>query len=376
MSISVIPEKIRVLLWAKAAGRCEFDGCNELVYRDSLTQEEMNFADVAHIIGDRAKGPRGHKVLSQEYCDDISNLMLLCRKHHRMIDEIYMTYSVDVLRQMKQAHEERVEKITEIKADRTSIVLIYRGRVGTFQPKIDFRDAWLAMYPEWYPATRLPIELGMGNCCFEDHEADFWAIESKNLDRQFKIKVAPLLYRDEERNHFSVFSFAPQPLLIKLGALLSDLYPVEVYQLHKEPSCWNWQPGPETFEYLITEPTSGNRVVALNLSLSATIDSRRIAHSLEGQNYSEWRMTIANPNNDHLRNRNQLQSFRQQFRQLLDRIKAKHGEEAEIHIFPAVPMAVAVEMGRVRQPKADLSYVIYDQNYKTGGFTRALTIGE
>ena len=48
MSISDVPEKVRVLLWAKSAGRCEFDSCNETLWRASLTQIEKNFAEVAH----------------------------------------------------------------------------------------------------------------------------------------------------------------------------------------------------------------------------------------------------------------------------------------------------------------------------------------
>jgi allophanate hydrolase subunit 2 len=87
-------------------------------------------------------------------------------------------------------------------------------------------------------------------------------------------------------------------------------------------------------------------------------------------------MTIENPNNDFLKSRSQLQLFRQEFRRLLDKIKLKHGQGMSIHIFPSVPVSIAVEIGRVRQPKADLPFVIYDQNNKTGGFIHALNIGE
>lgn len=375
MSVSDISPKVRYLLWAKSAGRCEFDGCNEPLWRDSLTKMEVNFADVAHIIGDSSNGPRGDIVLSKTYCDDVTNLMLMCKKHHHMIDQITKTYSDDVLRQMKSTHEERVETLTAITPDKTSHVIIYRGRVGQFQPKMDFRDAWLAMYPNWYPANPLPTELGMSNSSFNDSEDAYWNLEVTNLERQFATKVQPYLLSDRERNHFSVFAFAPQPLLIKLGTLIPDLFPVEVYQLHREPPDWKWQPGPEAFEYIVKEPTSKHAVVALNLSLTSTVDSQRIKQVLGGQQYSEWQLTVPNPDKDFLRSREQLQLFRQQFRSLLDAIKFKHGENAVIHIFSVVPVSVAVEIGRVRQPKADLPFVIYDQNNKTNRFLHALNIG-
>src|SRR5688572_18585103 len=141
MSVSKIEEKVRYLLWAKSAGRCEFDGCNKLLWHDELTKIEMNFADVAHIIGDRPGGPRGNPKLSRVYCNDVSNLMLMCLDHHRMIDRILEMYSDDNLRQMKIIHEERMERLTEIKPDKTSHVLIYKGVIGEHQPKIDYREA-------------------------------------------------------------------------------------------------------------------------------------------------------------------------------------------------------------------------------------------
>lgn len=377
MSVSDVPEKVRYLLWAKSAGRCEFDGCNKPLWRDGLTQIEMNFADVAHIIGDSSDGPRGDAVLSEEYCCDISNLMLMCLDHHRMIDKITKVYSDDVLRQMKKLHEERVELLTEIKPDKTSHVLIYKGRIGKHQPKIDFSEAWQAMAPHWYPSNRLPIELGLSNGALQDSEKDFWGIEERNLERTFASKVKPLMESATERNHFSIFAFGTQPLLIKLGTLFSDIYPAEVYQLHREPKpTWEWQPNPEEFNYVVKEPSSFQGIVALNLSLSANIDSSRIKSVFNAQNYSEWIFTIANPHNDFLQSRMQLQIFRSDFRKLLNEIKVKHGEHAVIHVFPAIPVSVAVEIGRVWQPKADLPMVIYDQNHELNGFTHTLNIGD
>jgi hypothetical protein len=376
MSVSDLPEKVKYLLWAKSAGRCEFDGCNKPLWHDGLTQIEMNFADIAHIIGDKERGPRGDKELSPEYCRDINNLMLMCLDHHRMVDREPSVYSDDLLRQMKKAHEERMQRLTAIRSDRTSQVLIYKGIIGVHQPKINRQDAWQAMHPSWYPANLLPIELGLVNSEVQDDEAEFWVVEERNLDRQFNSKVKPLIDNPTERNHFSVFAIGPQPLLIKLGTLFSDIYPAEVYQLHREPPTWEWQLGPEKFEYIIQEPTSYQGHIALNLSLSATIDSSRIKDVFGEEKYSEWKFTIANPHNDYLRSKAQLLMFREEFRKLLDRIKSKHGENVGLHIFPAVPVSVAVEIGRVWQPKADLPMIVYDQNRKLKGFVRGLNIGD
>ena len=82
-----IPTHIKYLLWGKSTGRCQYFGCNKKLYTDPLTNEEYNIAYHAHIIADSPEGPRGDIELSEEYCADISNLMLLCDAHHRLVDK-------------------------------------------------------------------------------------------------------------------------------------------------------------------------------------------------------------------------------------------------------------------------------------------------
>lgn len=55
-------------------------------------------------------------------------------------------------------------------------------------------------------------------------------------------------------------------------------------------------------------------------------------------------------------------------------IKEKHGQQTALHIFPAMPVACAVELGRIRMPKADMPWFIYDQNNKQKKFINALEI--
>ena len=46
-------------LWARAGGRCQFSGCNNLLYKSSITNETVNLAQKAHIYSFSEKGPRG-----------------------------------------------------------------------------------------------------------------------------------------------------------------------------------------------------------------------------------------------------------------------------------------------------------------------------
>ncbi|QPJ65377.1 MAG: SAVED domain-containing protein [Candidatus Nitrohelix vancouverensis] len=368
MSVSYIPEKIKVRLWGRAAGRCQYEGCNIPLWLDSLTKSEFNVAYIAHIIADKPDGPRGHPELSEKLKADISNLMLMCDQHHRLIDkEAVEEHSVERLQNMKSRHESRIELVTSLNEEKESHLLIYGANIGQHQAPLSWKNTAQAMLPHHYPADSSPFELGMKNSSFQDHEEGFWEIERENLKRQVTEKIKPRFTTGEIR-HLSVFALAPQPLLIEMGRLLSDIPAADVFQLHREPPDWKWQPHPEEFQFILNKPKFKKNKVALNMSLSATIDNSRII-SVLGDDVSIWTLTIESPYNDFLKSREQLKMFRETFRKLLNEIKAYHEQNDEIHLFPAVPCSVAVEIGRIWMPKADLEMKIYDQNHKTNGFS-------
>ncbi|RJQ65151.1 MAG: HNH endonuclease [Desulfobacteraceae bacterium] len=377
MSVSNIPEPVKLLLWGKAAGRCQYEGCGKPLWRDDLTKAEFNAAYIAHIIADKPTGPRGDAVLSERLGSDLSNLMLLCDEHHRLIDKVDVAgHPVDRLRAMKVKQETRMELLTGLPENRKSHVLLYGANIGEQSARVSWAKAAHAMTPEWYPAEPRAIELSIGNSAVEDHDNDFWGLERRNLRLQFQRGVKPRLSGAGDIGHLSIFAFAPIPLLVELGRLLSDIPAAEVYQLHREPPDWRWQETPNGFAFSIEQPEERKATVALNLSLSATIDNSRIMAVLPQENLSIWRMTVPEPSNDFMKGKDQLRLFRQQFRLLLDRIKGHHGQDVVLHVFPAVPVSVAVEIGRVWMPKADLPLCIYDQNRKLNGFTKALEFPE
>jgi len=340
---------------------------------DDVTKAEFNAAYIAHIIADKPTGPRGHPESSEKLKSDIDNLMLMCDEHHRLIDKIDVWgHPAERLRLMKINHETRIELLTSLQEDKKSHVLIYGANIGEQNAPLSWKKAAQAMIPFRYPAEPRAIELSLRNSAFEDHSGDYWVMERQNLRYNFSASLRPRIVSGEIE-HLSIFALAPQPLLIELGRLLSDIPAAEVYQLHREPPDWKLHGSADICDFFIEEPIESYSTVALNLSLSATIGNERIKPLFPEEKCSIWRMYIDTPHNDFLKNLEQLRLFRQQFRQLLDRIKARHGQDPLLHIFPAVPVSVAVEIGRVWMPKADLPLCIYDQNRKLGGFSKAFS---
>ncbi len=109
------------------------------------------------------------------------------------------------------------------------------------------------------------------------------------------------------------------------------------------------------------------------LALSATVTIDRVTAVL-GPNAVTWAVTIPDPNNNSMKTREQLAQFRILMRRVLDRIKSRHGQNTTLHIFPAASVSACVELGRVRQPKADMPWVIYDQINNCSGFVEAVSL--
>lgn len=78
-----IKDITRLLLFVRAGGRCEFDGCNKYLLQHHLTLTEGNFAQLAHIVAFKPEGPRGKVGPRPMDINDVTNLMLLCPECHR-----------------------------------------------------------------------------------------------------------------------------------------------------------------------------------------------------------------------------------------------------------------------------------------------------
>lgn len=97
-----ISEKTRKIIWIEAAGRCAI--CKEQVLTRGTGHDDLSvFGQEAHIVGKSSGGPRAGG-LSLELIDHHSNLILLCSKHHKQIDDQPNDFTVDRLRKIKAYH--------------------------------------------------------------------------------------------------------------------------------------------------------------------------------------------------------------------------------------------------------------------------------
>lgn len=99
--------KTHKLLWGRSGNKCAMPDCrNELIVDETETDNESIIGDEAHIIARSNDGPRGESEMSSEDRDKYDNLILLCRIHHKVIDDQPNFYTAEKLREIKEQHED------------------------------------------------------------------------------------------------------------------------------------------------------------------------------------------------------------------------------------------------------------------------------
>lgn len=374
-----IKEKVKLALWGRSAGRCQFNGCNRALYRSPITLETVNIAEAAHIYSYSQEGPRGWGPLitNKSKLNDIDNLMLMCHDCHKTIDQDKegKRYSAKLLQQWKKEHEERVWVVTGIAPKNKSHVVFYGANIGGQKSPLQKNEAMAAMFPTMHPVSEEPIKLSMESS-MEDKDEIYWEAESSHLSKIFQQYIVPVIEKNDP-SHFSLFALAPMPLLIKLGTLFTDKISVETYQPIREPKGWVWQDSPDDFELKVVEPNTKSGKPVLVLSLSAHIEHHRV-ENVAGNDADIWEIKTPKKyqHNDFIRSANQLSIFRKVLRSVIERISKEYGLQVPISIFPAIPVSCAIELGRIRMPKASMPWIIYDQNLKQECFIKALEIKE
>lgn len=156
MSQSHVTTKEIKSLFARSGNQCAFPDCTQRLVEPRNGQDtDATIAQIAHIVADSRQGPRGGFPMCDEDRNQHPNLVLLCGVHHDLIDAQPHTYSVQVLRQMKADHEERVHRA------------LFPDEA---MPKSDYITE--NIHSSLLPVTHLPEAVFTAPCKYNDHQED------------------------------------------------------------------------------------------------------------------------------------------------------------------------------------------------------------
>jgi hypothetical protein len=138
----------RVALWGRAGGRCCWQECRRpLTYRPNETADPSLVGDVCHIRSKTPDGPRYDPDYPVDLLDAYDNVLLLCKIHHKIIDDHPDIYAVDKLCALKDQHESWIDSQLSVEEKRYQEVKEkYSEIIGGIESKLDFAEAdrWLS----------------------------------------------------------------------------------------------------------------------------------------------------------------------------------------------------------------------------------------
>jgi hypothetical protein len=97
-----ITERNSKIVWGQCAARCCL--CKADVLHQESGRVSSLVGEIAHIVGETNRASRGVSDLSSTERNEAENLLLLCRKDHKIVDDDPTKYPVDRLHRIKDDH--------------------------------------------------------------------------------------------------------------------------------------------------------------------------------------------------------------------------------------------------------------------------------
>ncbi|MFJ5361223.1 SAVED domain-containing protein [Pectobacterium sp. CHL-2024] len=219
--------------------RCMFIGCGEYLNIDELTGQEGNYSYLAHNVASSENGERGIPVLSNLLSNEPSNILLLCDKHHRLIDRVAACdYTAEILSNMRNNFIRDADELLD----------------GLrYQPIPVYSILWPINTNVASPPNKKEISASLSilnlkmsgaiNSIYDSNDSTREAPESHKYIMPSSIKTAAdkIIQQTRDSGHrAALFAFGPTPALVALGALLGNKSQYTPMLRYREGACWKW----------------------------------------------------------------------------------------------------------------------------------------
>lgn len=348
------------IVWIQAAGHCEL--CGSDLTHDYRAGLSMRRGEVAHILPASPKGPRGgeghDEDKAQLLTNDTANLMLLCPGCHDKIDRDGDGYPENDLSGLHQAYIERIRLAATTPDGGRAIPVIVQSQHFATVNDIPVRDLLVAMSSEGLTAFDQGIKITFPPPGPRGRDAIYWQNIKDSIlhDLEQQLKRRGGAYGDAPA--LAVVGLADIPALILLGQAIGDRSKRLLFSFSREHHLrWPDQTA-EPPMFLFTHPPEGDAPLALVLSISAYVPHCDIETALPGVRIAE--LSIPEPSYAMVQNRRVIHAFRDALQIRLSQLEAMGA--GTIHVFAAIPAALAIEFGALLTTQHQHSYLIFDRD--------------
>lgn len=112
MSSGISDRNKKIIGW-KCGNLCAIPGCRKKLIIDCTNDDEESIiGEISHIKGENPTSARYDSSMTPAERNSHENLIILCRDHHKMIDDQVNTYTVEKLFEIKRQHEKYISEST------------------------------------------------------------------------------------------------------------------------------------------------------------------------------------------------------------------------------------------------------------------------
>ena len=224
-----------------AHGRCMFQGCGANLLKDEVTGDEGNYGYLAHNVAAADNGPRGTKGLSHKLSDEPSNILLLCDKHHRLVDKIaaadYPAHRLSKMRSEFCAVSDRLLEglsYTPVNA----IAVLWPVQRTPIAPPSDIQINQSLAKMNWRMSSTLMTPSGDNDGIILDSSPDDISALWPNLIKRAAGNILSSMGFNQYRA--ALFAFGPMPQLIALGAKIGNKQEIIPMLRFRDGNQWTW----------------------------------------------------------------------------------------------------------------------------------------
>ena len=366
--------KVKEAVWLRAAGHCEL--CSRDLTYERLALTPVRAGEVAHILPASPDGPRGTDGQAASSIDELldrndpGNLMLLCGVCHDEIDKTPDQYPAADLTAQHEAFLEAIRfAATRAKAHMGQGLLI-QGNHFTNLARIDPTQIQSALWRDQIRPLGRPLTIELPPLDGGVRDDDYYKAVRKKIQHVLDRQLPTPQSEDGDGIVIGVAGIADMPSLMLAGQALGDRRRRKVYSQDRTTGLAWADPSAEPTEFHFSFDSQIPGPIALTLEVSAPLPLEEVRAAVPEANIV--RFTASEPSYAYVRNERFIHHFREQLQPYLGVLEA-HSQEP-IHLFMAIPAALAFELGALLSTNHRHSYYIYDRDDHTKQYRLHITL--